>query len=140
MAAIQIDSPRWRDGWGDAQRDGWGEPLASPPAPRPALRLVDSGARRPSPAVLRRRRFVVAVVLGLLLAATLAVASAVLARPTTAGSLPQGRQTHVVQPGETYWSIAAATSHGGDLRIAVDALVDANGGRPLFPGDRIEVP
>src|SRR4051812_30058772 len=30
MAAIQIDSPRWRD--------GWGEPIAAP-APRPALRL-----------------------------------------------------------------------------------------------------
>jgi hypothetical protein len=46
----------------------------------------------------------------------------------------------VVQAGETYWSIAASLDHGGDLRVQVDRLIDANGGRPLFPGDRIELP
>jgi len=132
MAAITIDSPRWRD--------GWGEPLSTPRPAAPALRLVDSGARRPDRTVIRRRRFVVVLALALLLAVALAVASLVLTRPAEAGALPQGRRTHLVQPGETYWSIAAATSHGGDVRIAVDALVDANGGRALFPGDRIELP
>src|SRR4051794_38452710 len=132
MAAITIDSPRWRD--------GWGEPLSTPSNPRPVLRLVDSGARRPQAAVIRRRRLVVVVALGLLLALAFAVASTALSRPAEAGSLPEGRRTHVVQPGETYWSIASATADGGDVRIAVDALVDANGGRPLFPGDRIELP
>ena len=132
MAAITIDSPRWRD--------GWGEPLSTPASSAPALRLVDSGDRRPDARVLRRRRLAVVVVLGVLLAVALAVASATLSRPAHAGSLPAGRQTHVVQPGETYWSIAAATTDGGDVRVAVDALIDANGGRALFPGDRIELP
>ncbi len=131
MAAITIDSPRWRD--------GWGEPLSAPPAPAPALRLVDAGARRPDADVLRRRRLLVVLVLGALLAAALAVASLALTRPASAGSLPEGRRPHLVEPGDTYWSIAAAASDG-DVRVAVDALVDANGGRPLFPGDRIELP
>src|SRR4051812_36274270 len=98
MAAIVIDSPRWRD--------GWGEPL-SRPAPEPALRLVGAGTRRPDVAVVRRRRLVALVVAGLVVALVLGVGSMVLTRPATAGSLPEGRQTHVVEPGETYWSIAA---------------------------------
>lgn len=131
MAAITIDSPRWRD--------GWGEPLSTPSSPRPALRLVDSGDRRPDVSVLRRRRLVAGVVLALVLAAALALASVALTRPAGAGSLPQGRRTHAVRAGDTYWSIAAATTDG-DVRLAVDELVDANGGRALFPGDRIELP
>lgn len=131
MAAITIDSPRWRD--------GWGEPLSGPTRPAPALRLVDSGDCRPDATVIRRRRLLVGLALGVLLALSLAVASSVLTRPAAAGSLPQGRQTHIVQAGETYWSIAADRTDG-DVRVAVDALIGANGGRPLFPGDRIELP
>jgi hypothetical protein len=132
VAAVVIDSPRWREGWGETQRYA--------PAPeRPALRLVDGGTRRPSPVVARRRRLAVAVALGLLLAVVLGVASMALRRPAMAGSLPEGRRVHVVQPGETYWSIAGDLTDG-DLRMAVDALIDANGGRALFPGDHIEVP
>lgn len=131
MAAITIDSPRWRD--------GWGEPLSTPASPRPALRLVDSGHRRPDPTLVRRRRLVVVLALALVLAVALALASVALTRPAEAGSPPQGRRTHLVQPGDTYWSIAAATTDG-DVRLAVDELVDANGGRALFPGDRVELP
>ena len=132
MAAVVIDSPRWRD--------GWGEPLSAP-EPRPALRLVGDGERRVDRRVYRTRRLVALVLAGLLVAAALAIASATLARPATAGSLPVGRQTHVVEAGDTYWSIAAARHHGGgDLRVEVDQLVDANGGRALQPGDRIELP
>ena len=132
MAAITIDSPRWRD--------GWGEPLSTPARPAPALRLVDSGDCRPDARVLRRRRLAVVVVLGLLLAVALAMASSALSSPAEAGSPAVGRRTHLVQPGETYWSIAAATTDGGDVRMAVDELIDANGGRALFPGDRIVLP
>ena len=132
MAAVVIDSPRWRD--------GWGEPALDRRASQPVLRLVDSGCRRPDAAVLRRRRLAVLVVAGVLLAVALGIGSLVLSRPATAGSLPSGRQTHVVQPGETYWSIAADLPHSGDLRVAVDELIDANGARPLFAGDRIELP
>ena len=133
MAAIVIDSPRWRDGWGEPQREG-------APAATPVLRLVGSGTRRPHPDIVRRRRLVVAVLLGLVLVLALGVASIALTRPATAGAIPAGRQTHVVQSGETYWSIAGKHNHGGDLRIAVNQLIDANGARPLFPGDRIELP
>ena len=132
MAAIVIDSPRWLEGWGEAQREG-------SPVPAPDLRLV-GGTRRPDLGLVRRRRLVAAVVLGLVLALALGLGSLALTRPASAGTLPTGRQTHVVQSGETYWSIAGRYRHGGDLRIAVNQLIDANGGRPLFPGDRIELP
>jgi hypothetical protein len=101
---------------------------------------VDAGGRRPDAATLRRRRLAVVVVLGLVVAVALGVASAMLSRPAVAGSVPQGRQTHVVQPGESYWSIADDLTDHGDLRVAVDELIDANGGRALFAGDRIELP
>ena len=47
---------------------------------------------------------------------------------------------HVVQPGETYWSIAEAVGGEGDIRARVDALEAANGGRSLQAGDRVAVP
>src|SRR4051794_24223684 len=111
MAAIVIDSPRWRDGWGDAQRDGGDDGRAQ----APALRLVGDGTRRVDERVYRRRRLVAVVLVGLLLAAALAAASLSLTRPSAAGALPQGRQTHVVEAGETYWSIAADRHGSGDL-------------------------
>jgi len=43
----------------------------------------------------------------------------------------------VAEPGDSYWSLASEVHAGGDLRSTVDALVDANGGRELRPGDRI---
>lgn len=134
MVDVVIDSPRWRD--------GWGEPLSAPRHDRPALRLVDSGCPgRPDPALARRRRVLVVVALGLVLAIALGIASLVLARPATAGAVVEGRRTHLVEAGDTYWSIAATYDDGdGDLRIAVDELVDANGGRALFPGERIDLP
>lgn len=48
-------------------------------------------------------------------------------------------QVHVVQPGETYWSIASELDRG-DVRGTVDALVAANGGRSLQAGDRLTLP
>ena len=47
---------------------------------------------------------------------------------------------HVVQPGDTYWSIAERLGRPGDIRPTVDALVAANGDRPLVAGDRLVVP
>ena len=134
MAAIVIDSPRWVDGWGEpaTRRDE-----------RPDLRLVGvgDGTRRPDPRILRRRRLVALVVVLLLAAVAFGTASVALSRPATAGSIPAPSPTYVVEAGDTYWSIAAARHHGsGDLRIEVDQLIDANGARPLLPGDRIDLP
>lgn len=46
----------------------------------------------------------------------------------------------VVEPGDTYWSLATSLGAGGDVREGVDALVAANNGRPLHPGDVLVLP
>lgn len=45
----------------------------------------------------------------------------------------------VAEAGDTYWSIAKSIHPSGDIRETVDALVVANGGRPLRIGDRLVV-
>ena len=136
MAAITIDSPRWRDGWGDSVRH------PQPVSTRPELRVVaGSGSRRTDVPAYRRRRLVALVAALVVVVAIVVGVSSFLGAPASAGApAVGGRVTHVVQPGETYWSIAAGLEHEGDLRVFVDRLVDANGARTLVPGDRIEVP
>ena len=100
---------------------------------RPPLRLV-SGAE------FRRRRLVALV---LALALTLALAAGVnriLNATSTAGAVPAAPVVLVAQPGDSYWTLANQIHDGGDLRSTVDALVAANGGRELRPGDRITLP
>ncbi|MGI9120677.1 MAG: LysM peptidoglycan-binding domain-containing protein [Acidimicrobiales bacterium] len=58
------------------------------------------------------------------------------ALPTATGSV----QVHRVRSGETYWSIATSLDLDGDPRASVDALVAANRGRPLYPGDHLALP
>ena len=123
------------------------------PAERPAhirrhLRVVappsPPRSRRAHPAATyRRRRLVVGLVVGL--AAVAAV------RVLTTGEGDGGARSaevvvedvvrlHVVQPGDTYWSIAASLGTGGDITGAVDELSAANGDRPLQVGDRVALP
>ena len=127
------------------------QPTTVPPGPgaptRPALRVLEGG-RAPSRvaqrAVYRRRRLAaLAVVVGAVVAVLL-LASAVLAKtagggtphPVAGTSVPA---VHVVQPGETIWSIARSLASEGDVRLMVDRLVERNGGVPLRVGQRLEL-
>ncbi|HCV34619.1 MAG TPA: hypothetical protein DGF10_08120 [Acidimicrobiaceae bacterium] len=94
-------------------------------------------------AVYRRRRVLVAAVMGLLVAA-LSLAGGELAgritgtpgiRVVEAAVEPV---TYLVQPGDTLWSIAAEVNPaGGDIRRTVDRLVEANGGPVVEAGQQI---
>lgn len=110
-------------------------------ATRAALQLVAGppSRRRPGPAVYRRRRLV-ALVVALVVAATLLqLASTVIGASASAGTAPSAPVVLVARPGDSYWSLAAKVGTAGDIRSTVDALVDANGGRELRPGDRIRL-
>jgi hypothetical protein len=43
----------------------------------------------------------------------------------------------VVQPGDTYWTIARSLQPGGDVRALVDKLSAEHGGAPLQPGEQL---
>ena len=48
-----------------------------------------------------------------------------------------GPSVHVVQPGETLWSVARSLQPEGDVRPLVRALIAANGGPEVDVGDRV---
>jgi len=140
-------------------------PRACRPAGPPVLRLVGPderiravaappvhpvGLRRPSAAVVRRRRL--AMLAGLLLALVggwFALQAALglfgggpLATTGQPGGLrPAAARVWVVQPGDTIWTIARAVSGGrGDERPLVDRLSAEVGDRALQVGQRIPLP
>ena len=96
----------------------------------------------------RRRRLLAAVVLVLavlLLQVTLQAASAWLGGGPLAASEPRpaaapASSVHVVQPGDTLWTLARRAQPEGDIRPFVDRLATANEGRALRPGQRIVLP
>ena len=110
-------------------------PVAAPisPATPPAV----------SPLTYRRRR---AAAAGILVALVLAVQGllAVLGvdgsgpppRPVPAGQL----SAYVVQPGDTFWSIAVRLEPERDPRPLVDRLVAEHGSATLVVGERIALP
>lgn len=112
------------------------------PGGRPA-RLVRPV--RPDAATYRRRRLAalgLLLVLGaLLLAAGQLLAARLAGGAGTGGDLvPVGRVSVVVEPGDTVWSLAAEVAPSDrDLRPVVDAIVQANGGATLVPGQRLEL-
>ena len=130
---------------------------ATNPCPRPVdLATVEAIPLRPVPRALpdrptriRRRRLVALIVAVALFAAATAgralLGAAASVEPSspppvdTPASSPAG-ETYVVRPGDTLWSIAAAIAPDSDPRPVVDALRDANGGRPeLQVGERLVV-
>jgi hypothetical protein len=95
-------------------------------------------ARRPGPAVFRRRR-VLAALAGLGLVLTVARAGAALEGSSlaTPERLPHVRSV-VVQPGDSVWSIAQQLAPERDPRVVVDAIVAARDGRStVTPGETI---
>ena len=125
-------------------------PLQVIPGGRAAARAQARARRRSLPlsaAVYRRRRAgALLVVVTLVVVAYLAVAwlaSAVGATgssgaPTSHRAAPTGL-VHVVQPGDTAWSIARSLHSHGDIRIVVDRLEARLGGATLQPGQRVSL-
>lgn len=125
-------------------------PVALGPSPEfngyPALRLVDSSGfqRR---AMFRRRRIMatallIASLLGLRTLSSVVIdafGATQLEQGAEVATLPTG-SVLIVEAGQTYWSIAESMRPSGDIRETVDALIEANGGRPLRVGDRIFIP
>ena len=127
---------------------------------RPPLQVIPGGrkaarahvraqrATRPlAPAVYRRRRIGALLVLAtLVLVAVLGVGalrSAVSAPGSSSAGRPAasvvGGPVHVVQPGDTLWSIARSLHPHGDIRVVVDRLEARLGGATLQPGQRVSV-
>jgi hypothetical protein len=119
------------------------------PQRRPHLRLVPPPP--PSAAVYRRRRLLALGLLALVLALTLQWGTALLPgaavpatpAPAAGSALPpsavEAGSVHVVQPGDTYWSIARSLAPADDVRPLVDRLI-ASHGSELRVGDRIVLP
>lgn len=108
-------------------------------APRPRRAVTSS-----SPVVYRRRRIVTAALtLGVLLGGG-AVADMVkpgpLAGSTSAPPVLVSDSVHIVQPGDTLWTIARRLQPTGDVRRLVDRLAAARGGAPLHVGERLALP
>lgn len=122
-------------------------PPGRPPA-RPALRVIEGGrgpGARARRAQYRRRRVVALLLLVAVVSTAILLANAVLAgsagggTPTSApgSSAPA---VHVVQPGDTLWSIARSIDPDGDVRVTVDRLAALNGRGPLQVGQQLVLP
>ena len=93
-----------------------------------------------SPAVYRRRRAaVVGALLVLLAFASLALQLAAGNGSSGSEARPVATVSVVVAPGDSVWSIAADLAPTSDPRPVVDAIVAANGGSSLVPGQRLEL-
>ena len=122
--------------------------------PQPGRRApLGSGSRpvrrhQPSVVVRRQRAAIITLVvlaaLGILLGAgSLAGAGQAPDRSHSveAGSDPAliAVTTHVVQPGDTLWTLARRVQPEGDIRPLVARLQAARGAGPLLPGERVRL-
>ena len=108
------------------------------------LTLVPPPARRPSRAsIYWRRRILVLVAALLFVVAARAALGALGGGPLAVPETPAGRggpaAVYVVQPGDTYWTIARRLQPMGDVRSLVDRLSSEHSGAPLQPGEQLVV-
>ena len=115
-----------------------------PQAPsRRHLTLVPPPARRwrSRASIYWRRRLLVLVAGVLLVLAARAALGALGGGPLAAPETPAGRggaaAVYVVQPGDTYWTIARHLRPSGDVRALVDRLSSEHGGGALQPGEQL---
>jgi Tfp pilus assembly protein FimV len=99
--------------------------------------------RLPDRATRVRRRRLVVLVAGVVLAFAFAGAAQVVSGLASVDESPRPEPIsggeYVVQPGDTLWSIAARLAPDDDPRAVVDALRAANGGADLLVGDRLDL-
>ena len=119
-------------------------PHASGPPARARLLPPLPVDHRPPSAAVHRRRAVSALLalaaLGTLLGAgSLAGAGQAPVTTPAARPVPVVATTHVVQPGDTLWTLARRLQPEGDVRPLVARLRAAHGGGPLLPGQRLRL-
>jgi LysM repeat protein len=100
--------------------------------------LADETTTRPTARVYAVRRLVAAgLALALLFVVGQMVASAVTpAQP----SMSQGASVHIVQPGESLWSIAQQERPHADMARLVDELLRLNGSSTIRVGQELILP
>lgn len=110
-------------------------------ARRPA---TTSSSRPTSDACFRRRRVAVSsLFLGMLLAGRVALGmlgSGPLSASQPASPALVSDRVHIVQPGDTLWSIARSLQPDGDVRRVVHRLAAQRDGAALQVGERIALP
>jgi Tfp pilus assembly protein FimV len=134
MVAIHI--PRRADEWVPA-------PQVTPDVVPDRTPVGERPRRLPDRATRVRRRRLVVLVAGVVLAFSLAGAAQLVSGLASVEESPRPEPIsggeYVVQPGDTLWSIAARLAPDDDPRAVVDALRAANGGADLQVGDRLDL-
>lgn len=104
------------------------------------------GRHRVSPGTYWRRRAVTVLALVTVGLAGVQLLGGSGGRPLSASGPSHAPMTrvsstvHIVEPGDTLWSIARELQPEGDVRQLVDDLVAQRDGRPLQVGERITLP
>jgi len=113
------------------------------PVEAPALDAVERVGAALAATTYRRRRVVVFAAIALMVWLTVSTAVTVASWATgpSAPVLPVSDEpiVHVVQAGDTFWSIAREYQPTGDVRPFVDRLVSLNGGTDVSIGQQLVV-
>jgi hypothetical protein len=110
-------------------------------ASRPRLVVIEgrgavAACRQPRVVYVRRRLVALAVAAALLAVVAFGL-GVVRGAPATDDPRPIATRVHVVQPGDTLWSIARELEPTSDPRAVVDRLAALNGGSSVSVGQRL---